>query len=148
MDFLSSRVAVDDRLRPLSASLNIGMKKLQHTHMQLSDAAKLNTQAHTLLEAAHTLLHHYQVNARTHTHTHTHTWLLLKKLSTAELMFITCLSLCVTPVCPSEPVCLQFLCGRTDRGQSAAAGQHRQPDGGDVKHHLSKTNRLLIMIRY
>ncbi|KAM8731402.1 laminin subunit alpha-1 isoform 1-T1 [Acanthopagrus schlegelii] len=60
MDFLSSRVAVDDRLRPLSASLNIGMKKLQHTHMQLSDAAILNTQAHTLLEAAHTLLHHYQ----------------------------------------------------------------------------------------
>ncbi|XP_073344237.1 laminin subunit alpha-1 [Pagrus major] len=60
MDFLSSRVAVDDRLRPLSASLTVGMKTLQHTHTQLSDAAKLNTQTHTLLDATHTLMHRYQ----------------------------------------------------------------------------------------
>ncbi|XP_030253759.1 laminin subunit alpha-1 isoform X2 [Sparus aurata] len=59
-DFLSSRVAVDNRLRPLSASLTVGMKTLQDTHMQLSDAAKQNAQTHALLEAAHTLLHRYQ----------------------------------------------------------------------------------------
>lgn len=73
-DFLSSRVAIDDRLRPLSASLTVAMKMLQDRHMQLSDAAKQNAQTHALLEAAHLLLHRYQVN------THTHTWLLLKKL--------------------------------------------------------------------
>ncbi|XP_044032400.1 laminin subunit alpha-1 isoform X1 [Siniperca chuatsi] len=60
VDFLSRRVAVDDRLRPLSASLTTGMETLQNTRTQLSEAAQRNTKTHILLDATHTLLQHYQ----------------------------------------------------------------------------------------
>ncbi|XP_037619286.1 laminin subunit alpha-1, partial [Sebastes umbrosus] len=60
VDFFSSRAAVNNRLRPLSASLTVGMEMLQHGHTQLRDTAQQNTQTHTLLDAAHTRLHHYQ----------------------------------------------------------------------------------------
>ncbi|XP_054478572.1 laminin subunit alpha-1 [Anoplopoma fimbria] len=59
-DFLSRRAAVDDRLRLLSATLKVTMETLQHAHTQLSDADQRNLQTHTLLDAAHTRLHHYQ----------------------------------------------------------------------------------------
>ncbi|XP_051240880.1 laminin subunit alpha-1 isoform X3 [Dicentrarchus labrax] len=59
-DFLPGRMAVDERLRPLSVSLNIGIEMLQHAHTQLSDAAQQTTQTHTLLDAIHSHLHRYQ----------------------------------------------------------------------------------------
>ncbi|XP_029282402.1 laminin subunit alpha-1-like, partial [Cottoperca gobio] len=59
-DFLSSRVAVHDRLRPLSYSLTVAMETLQHGHTQLSDATLRNTETHTLLDATHTRLQMYQ----------------------------------------------------------------------------------------
>lgn len=64
---------VDNRLRPLSFSLTVGMETLQHAYTQLSDAAQRNTETHTLLNTAHTLLHHYQVNTRTCGRVNTHT---------------------------------------------------------------------------
>ncbi|XP_038554340.1 laminin subunit alpha-1-like [Micropterus salmoides] len=60
VDFLSRKVAVDNRLRPLSAALTAGMETLQHTRTHLSEAAERNTDTHTLLDATHTLLLHYQ----------------------------------------------------------------------------------------
>ncbi|KAM9337101.1 laminin subunit alpha-1 [Symphorus nematophorus] len=59
-DFLSSMAEINDRLRPLSASITIGMETLQHAHTQLNEAAQRNTQTHTLLDTVHTLLHHHQ----------------------------------------------------------------------------------------
>ncbi|XP_065805141.1 laminin subunit alpha-1 [Labrus bergylta] len=60
LDFLSNTVSVDDRLRPLSSSLVVGMETLQFASTQLKDAAKQNTQSHTLLDNTHTQLHRYQ----------------------------------------------------------------------------------------
>nr|XP_046227110.1 laminin subunit alpha-1 [Scatophagus argus] len=60
MYFLSSSLAVDDRVRLLSASLTAGMETLQHAKSQLGDAAQQNSQTHTLLDATHTLLHQYK----------------------------------------------------------------------------------------
>ncbi|XP_042350009.1 laminin subunit alpha-1-like [Plectropomus leopardus] len=60
VDFLSSRMAVDDRLRLLSDSLTVGMETMQHAHTELSNAAQRNTQTHHLLIATHTQLLHYQ----------------------------------------------------------------------------------------
>ncbi|XP_078100457.1 laminin subunit alpha-1 [Sander vitreus] len=59
-DFLSSRAPVNDRLRPLSAHFSVVMEMLQHAETQLSDSAQRNTQTHTLLDATHTQLQHYQ----------------------------------------------------------------------------------------
>ncbi|XP_067434354.1 laminin subunit alpha-1 [Thunnus thynnus] len=58
--FLSSSVAVDERLRPLTASLSVHMEMLQHAHTQLSNAAQRNTQTQQLLDNANTLLQRYQ----------------------------------------------------------------------------------------
>uniref|UniRef100_UPI0037E85A5F laminin subunit alpha-1 n=1 Tax=Semicossyphus pulcher TaxID=241346 RepID=UPI0037E85A5F len=58
--FLSNRVTVDDRLRPLSANLTGGIETLQFTHTQLSSAVKQNKETHSLLDNAHTLLQQYQ----------------------------------------------------------------------------------------
>lgn len=81
VDILSSRVAVDDRLRLLSASLTVGMETLQHLTTQLSDAAQQTTQTHTLLDVIHSRFHQYQVKTHTYTpaakstptHTRAHT---------------------------------------------------------------------------
>ncbi|XP_069033643.1 laminin subunit alpha-1 [Embiotoca jacksoni] len=60
MNFLLSRAERDDRLRPLSASLTIGMATLQHTHTRLNNAAQRNSETHTLLDDTHTLLQQHQ----------------------------------------------------------------------------------------
>ncbi|TMS01197.1 hypothetical protein E3U43_001041 [Larimichthys crocea] len=59
--FLSSRAAADNKLRPLSASLSVHMETLQCAYTHLNDAARQNTQTHTLLDTIHTLLHRYQM---------------------------------------------------------------------------------------
>ncbi|XP_068604397.1 laminin subunit alpha-1 [Brachionichthys hirsutus] len=59
-DLLSSSVAVDDKLRPLSMSLTVGMETLQQMNTKLSDASQQNTETQSLLEAAHTQLERYQ----------------------------------------------------------------------------------------
>lgn len=64
--FLSSRAAADNKLRPLSASLSVHMETLQCAYTHLNDAARQNTQTHTLLDTIHTLLHRYQVNTHAH----------------------------------------------------------------------------------
>ncbi|XP_078018932.1 laminin subunit alpha-1 [Epinephelus lanceolatus] len=60
VDLLSSRMEVDNRLRLLSAPLTVGMETLQYAHTQLTKTAQQNTQTHTLLDDAHTLLLDYQ----------------------------------------------------------------------------------------
>lgn len=67
-DFLSSRAAVDDRLRPLSAALDRNSKMLRHLREHLSNAAQQNQQTHKLQGGLHTLAQQYQVR---HTHAHT-----------------------------------------------------------------------------
>ncbi|CAJ1081613.1 laminin subunit alpha-1 isoform X3 [Xyrichtys novacula] len=59
-DIVSYRAGLDDRLRPLSASLSDGGETLQFVHKQLSEAATRNKETHTLLNNAHTLLHTHQ----------------------------------------------------------------------------------------
>ncbi|XP_068437392.1 laminin subunit alpha-1 isoform X2 [Clinocottus analis] len=59
-DFLSSRAALEDRLRLLAAPITVAMETLQQAHTQLSSAEQRNTQTHTMLDAAHTRLHDYQ----------------------------------------------------------------------------------------
>ncbi|KAM6908341.1 laminin subunit alpha-1 [Lycodopsis pacificus] len=59
-DFLSSRAAVDDRLRLLSAPLTVAVEMLQQAHKQLSNTEQQTTHTHTLLDATHTQLQHYQ----------------------------------------------------------------------------------------
>ncbi|XP_074549755.1 laminin subunit alpha-1 [Halichoeres trimaculatus] len=56
LDLVSNRTAIEDRLRPLSASLSASMETLQSIHTHLSDAATRNKQSHTLLDSTHTLL--------------------------------------------------------------------------------------------
>ncbi|XP_059205207.1 laminin subunit alpha-1 [Centropristis striata] len=48
--FLSSQTEVNDRLRPLTASLTVAMETLQHAHTQLSNATQRNAHTHTLLQ--------------------------------------------------------------------------------------------------
>ncbi|KAI3355620.1 hypothetical protein L3Q82_018448 [Scortum barcoo] len=60
LDSLFRGVAVDNRLLSMSASLNVSMEMLQHAHTHLNNAALRNTETHTLLDTAYTLLHHYQ----------------------------------------------------------------------------------------
>ncbi|XP_030612396.1 laminin subunit alpha-1 [Archocentrus centrarchus] len=60
MDFLSSRVAIDDKLCPISNLLTIDIKTLQHANTTLNDAVQHNTETNMLLDTAHTLLQQYQ----------------------------------------------------------------------------------------
>ncbi|KAL7373886.1 hypothetical protein ABVT39_016658 [Epinephelus coioides] len=60
VDLLSSRMEVDNRLRLFSAPVTVGMETLQYAHTQLTKTAQQNTQTHTLLDDAHTLLLDYQ----------------------------------------------------------------------------------------
>ncbi|KAM7369500.1 hypothetical protein PAMP_010819 [Pampus punctatissimus] len=57
---LELRVAVDNCLRPLNASLSVDIEMLQQAHTQLSNAAQQNTQTHMMLDITNTLLHRCQ----------------------------------------------------------------------------------------
>ncbi|XP_031733781.1 laminin subunit alpha-1-like [Anarrhichthys ocellatus] len=59
-DFLFSRAAVDVRLRLLSSPLTVAVEMLQQAHKQLSNTEQQTTHTHTLLDATHTQLQHYQ----------------------------------------------------------------------------------------
>ncbi|XP_035475536.1 laminin subunit alpha-1 isoform X2 [Scophthalmus maximus] len=60
VDFLSSRTLVDNRLRPLVASLTVNMEMLKNAHVHLNNAAQQNTQTHSRLNITHSVLQQYQ----------------------------------------------------------------------------------------
>ncbi|KAG7222971.1 hypothetical protein INR49_029193 [Caranx melampygus] len=60
VDLLSSREVLESRLHLISTSLNAATETLQNAHTHLNNSAQRNTQTHTLLDTAQTLLHQYQ----------------------------------------------------------------------------------------
>ncbi|XP_041824167.1 laminin subunit alpha-1 [Melanotaenia boesemani] len=59
-DILSSRATVQNRLRPLHASIIVAMTALQHANTHLNRAAQRTSETHTLLDYTHNQLQRYQ----------------------------------------------------------------------------------------